>query len=220
MIIAKNNKICYFFQYHTKKIKIIFIYFYNFIGINMEKEFTYKNSLKINNLLIAHIFKYIFRFTFKAFIYICIFMSVEIFWRFLRFGSDNGFVSVPLWMLLVYIHIAWLDDLLIPFFIKRNISKYIQAFYIMLLINLFEFSFGILFKYVLGIKVWDYSNVTFFGYKANILGIVSLYGIPAWYLVALFLIWFYPRINTMLNYSVFKNNLACGEIKNEIINKN
>lgn len=186
----------------------------------MEKSFAYKNSFKSDNLIIANIFKFIFRFLFKVFIYICIFMSVEIFWRFLRFGSDNGFVSVPLWMLLVYIHIAWLDDILIPFFIKRNIPKYIQAFYIMLLINIFEFSYGILFKYILGIKVWDYSNVTFFGYKANILGIVSLYGIPAWYMVALFLIWFYPRINIMINYSFSKNNFIYSDIKSEIINKN
>lgn len=186
----------------------------------MKKNFAYKNSLGLTNILNANLYKFILRFLFKAFFYICIFMTVEIFWRFLRFGSNDGFVSVPLWMLLVYIHIAWLDDLLIPFFNKKNITKYIQALYIMILINIFEFSYGMLFKYILKVKVWDYSNVTFFGYKANILGIVSLYGIPVWYIAALFLIWFYPRLNTIINHPKFKNNLIYSDINNDIMNKN
>lgn len=163
----------------------------------------YKNLLKIKAL---SIYSYLLKFIFKSFIYISIFMSIEIFWRFFRYGSNNGFVSVPLWMFLVYIHIAWLDDILIPFFNKKNIPKYIQAFYIMVLINVFEFSYGMFFKYGLGIKVWDYTNVTFLGIKANILGIVSLYGIPAWYFVARLLIWIYPKIKAMVDYSQTKHS--------------
>ena len=88
----------------------------------------------------------------------------------------------------------------------------------MLLINFFEFSYGLFFKYGLGIKVWDYTNVTFFGLRANILGIVSLYGIPAWYIVSLFLIWIYPRIKAMVDYPVnqykyFSSSLDKGKIE-------
>lgn len=171
-----------------------------------------RDPLKNKNPLIYKIFKYTFRFIFKAGIYISIFMLMEMFWRFVKYGSNNGFVSLPIWMILVYVHIAWLDDILIPFFDRKNTPVFIQAFFIMLLINLFEFSYGLLFKYGLGITVWDYTNVNFFGLKANILGIVSLYGILAWYLVALFLIWLYPRIKALVDYpfkqyTYFNNSL-------------
>ncbi len=169
----------------------------------MKLGFKPRNLLKTKAQIIS---RYMLKFIFKAFIYISIFMCIEIFWRYFRYGSDKGFVSVPLWMFLVYIHIAWLDDILIPFFNKKNIPKYIQTFYIMLLINFFEFSFGVFFKYGLGIKVWDYTNVNFFGLKANILGIVSLYGIPAWFIVARLLLWIYPKIKTMVDSSLTKQS--------------
>lgn len=169
----------------------------------MKLGLEHRNLLKTKAQIVS---KYILKFIFKAFIYVSIFMFIEIFWRSFRYGHENGFVPVPLWMFLVYIHIAWLDDILIPFFNKKNIPKYIQAFYIMVLINIFEFSFGVFFKYGLGIKVWDYTNVTFLGIKANILGIVSLYGIPAWFLVARLLIWIYPKIKAMVDYSPAKQS--------------
>ena len=176
------------------------------------------NLLNTNNTAIYKILKNIFRFVFKACLYISMFMLMEMTWRFIKYGSNNGFVPIPLWMFLVYMNIAWLDDLLIPFFNRKNIPVFIQAFFIMLLINIFEFSFGLLFKYGLGIKVWDYSNVIFFGLKANLFGVVSLYGIPAWYLVSLFLIWIYPRIKLMVDYPVkqykcFSNSLEKGKME-------
>ena len=180
-----------------------------------------KDLIKIhNNKIIYKIFRGVFRFVFKAYLYICMFMLMEMSWRFIKYGSNNGFVSIPIWMFLVYVHIAWLDDLLIPFFNKKNTPVLIQAFFIMLLINIFEFSFGVFFKYGLDLKVWDYTNVTFFGLKANLFGVVSLYGIPAWYLISLFLIWVYPRVKALVDYPVNQFKYLNNSLDKEKAEKN
>lgn len=154
--------------------------------------------------VVVSILNYLYRFIFKSIVYCGICMTFELAGRFVRRGSADGFVSVPLWMIIVYMNIAWLDDVLIPLFNRKKIQKWLQAVIIMFFVFVFEFVFGVVFKYILNITVWDYSDMTFLGIKASLLGVINVYSLLPWYAIAWFLLWFYPRLTFMVDHAKHK----------------
>jgi len=162
-----------------------------------------KENVFYNKL--TDLLQFIYKLLFKITIYCSLFMTMELFGRFFKNSQYNGFVEVPIWMVIVYMNIAWLDDILMKNFKKLKTPKWLQALIITIFIYIFELIFGLFFKYLLDINVWDYSKANFMGYKVNLFGVISLYGILPWYGVSWFLIWFYPRINRMIAFKQNKN---------------
>jgi len=134
------------------------------------------------------------KFIYKAWIYNCIFFMKECLMRLIQNFNRDLFGSVSFWMFIVYMNLAWLDDLIIPFMNKKKIHKVLQAIIIEITIYIFEFAFGLFFKYIIKVKPWDYSHHYIFGLRANLLGIISLYFVIPWFFVGLFIIWLYPRL--------------------------
>ena len=145
------------------------------------------------------------KFIYKAWIYNCIFFMKECLMRLVQNWNRNLFGKVSFWMFVVYMNLAWLDDLLIPWMRKKGFCWVKQVLIIEGVIYIFEFTFGMFFKYVLKVLPWDYSHHKLFGIPVNLFGVISLYFVIPWFFIGMFLLWLYPRLKVSIDENIGKD---------------
>lgn len=139
------------------------------------------------------------KFIYKAWIYNCIFFMKECLMRLLQNFNKDLFGKVSFWMFFVYMNLAWLDKLLIPWMNKKKIHWFFKALIIEGVIYVFEFVFGVFYKFVLKVHPWDYSHHRIFNIPVNLFGVISLYFVIPWFFIGLFLLWLYPGLELSIN---------------------
>lgn len=132
------------------------------------------------------------KFIFKAWIYNCIFFMKEALFRLLKDFNKDLFGSVSFWMFIVYMNLAWLDEVLYPK-IKR-FPVIVQALIIEALLYGIELVFGLFFKYILNVMPWDYTHHVIKGIPFHFKGVISVFFFIPWFFTSLFIIYLIPRL--------------------------
>lgn len=139
-------------------------------------------------------------FLFKVFIYNWCFFFKEAGMRLAQNPNKDLWGKVSFWMFPVYLNLAWADKFIIPWMRKKKIHLAGQAGILATGIYIFEFVFGVFYKYVLHVYPWDYSTHNIAGFPVHILGQVSLFFAPIWYLVGFYILWLYPIMEYITTY--------------------
>lgn len=114
------------------------------------------------------------------------------------FGATNNLIrmnwnlrgSSSPWMMLDY---GLFGIILMPMarpLIRRGVPLPARAFLYMCIIFLVEYVSGVLFHFVLGLRIWDYTHLPY-----NLHGQIALYYAPAWYALGLVAEYLYRRVD-------------------------